>query len=259
MNSPSPLLPPELAERVAQAGAIPSAPPGALQRVRLRLEATLRWGGPPATVSAARRWFGGGSPGPVAGLPLPSAGAAWLLGVGVLVLGATTAAVLMRHPIRHSAVEPMPEAPPAAVDLVPVPAPLEFTPEPAEAPPPAPTVEPARAAKPAVRRSAGIETGRAFDDRLASESRLLDLARVALAEGDIRRSLAALEQHRRTFPEGQLLPQREALRIEALVASGDYPAALAAANAFRHRFPESLLKVKIDRLLRDLPDELREE
>jgi hypothetical protein len=165
----------------------------------------------------------------------------------------------MRHPIRHSAVEPMPEAPPAAVDLPLVSTPQEFTPGPPEVQPPAPTLEPARVAKPSVRRSARIEADLDFDDRLASESRLLDLARVALAEGDLRRSMTALEQHRRIFPEGQLLPQREALRIEALVASGDYPAALAAANAFRHRFPESLLKVKIDRLLRDLPDELREE
>ena len=110
-----------------------------------------------------------------------------------------------------------------------------------------------------MRRPASIDSGRPFDDRLASESRLLDLARVALAEGDLRRSLAALEQHRRTFPEGQLLPQREALRIEALVASEDYASALAAANSFRHRFPDSLLKPKIDRLLRGLPDELQEE
>jgi hypothetical protein len=125
---------------------------------------------------------------------------------------------------------------------------------------PAPTAGPARVAKPLARpRPASIESSRAFDDRLASESRLLDLARVALAEGDFHRSLAALEQHRRTFPQGQLLPQREALRIEALIAAQDYPSALAAANSFRHRFPDSLLKLKIDRLIRGLPDEWQEE
>jgi hypothetical protein len=192
-----------------------------------------------------------------AGLLAPSTMRGWLFGMGAIVLGATTAAVLMRHPVRRSTAEPSPT--PVATEPTPSTAPPQELPA-AGVRAPAPSALPARLARPSLRpKPSSIAARQPLDDRLDSESRLLDLARVALAEGDVHRSLTALEQHRRIFPEGQLLPQREALKVEALVASEDYPSALAAANAFRHRFPESLLKLKIDRLIRALPEEWQEE
>lgn len=250
MTSPAPSLPQDLSERLRRAGRIPAAPRGALQRVRLRLEATLRWNVPVAEGFSSPR---------VGGLPLAHSGAGWLLGVGALVVGATMSGVLMRHPVRRSTAAPAP-TPPAASEPVPSPQPPPGAPAPVELRPLTPKVQPARPAPPPTHPgSSSLEARRASDDRLAAESQVLGLARAALTEGDVYLSLAMLEQHRRNFPEGQLLPQREALRIEALIASEDYPAALAAANAFRHRFPESLLKLKIDRFIRDLPDEWQQE
>jgi hypothetical protein len=182
-----------------------------------------------------------------------------MLGLSALVLIATAAAVRSRHPVLRSTAEPETPQPGAAASTPPPEVPQAVQ-APPEEPAPAPVVRPARISRPAARRApASIETSRAFDDRLSSESRLLDLARVALSEGDVHRSLAAIEQHRRTYPEGQLLPQREALRIEALIAAEDYSSALAAASSFQHRFPQSVLKLKIDRLIRGLPEEWKEE
>jgi len=121
VNSLAP-LPPDLAARVTAAGVIPAAPSGTHHRVRLRLETTLRWGAPPATVALGRRWFGGGAAVSATGLPIPGAGVSWMLGVGALVLGAATAAILMRHPVKHSPTDLAPPAPPAETRLLPVPA-----------------------------------------------------------------------------------------------------------------------------------------
>jgi len=195
--------------------------------------------------------------------PASGGGAGWLLGLSALVLVATAAAVRPGHPPRHPVVRSTaePEVLPAgAAESAPPPEVPQAVPVPVEQSAPAPVVRPARVSSPATRRApASIEATRAFDDRLSSESRLLDLARVTLSEGDVPRSLAAIEQHRRSYPEGQLLPQREALRIEALIAAEDYSAALAAASSFQHRFPQSVLKLKIDRLVRGLPEEWKEE
>ncbi|MCA9519000.1 MAG: hypothetical protein KC635_28895, partial [Myxococcales bacterium] len=53
-------------------------------------------------------------------------------------------------------------------------------------------------------------------------------------------ALAALAEHARVFPAGQLAEERDLLRYRALRASGDAAAAQKAAAAFRERYPKSI-------------------
>lgn len=73
----------------------------------------------------------------------------------------------------------------------------------------------------------------------AMELALLEPARSSIGRGDYGAALAAIAQHRREFPNGQLSEEREALRVRALWGLGQKPAALAAAKVFRKRYPRS--------------------
>lgn len=76
---------------------------------------------------------------------------------------------------------------------------------------------------------------------LAAERGLLDVARVALARGDATEALTAVERHRREYPEGVLVEEREALAVKALVALGRRDEARARAEQFERRFPNGLM------------------
>ncbi|GAC1599885.1 MAG: hypothetical protein NVS3B20_21440 [Polyangiales bacterium] len=67
----------------------------------------------------------------------------------------------------------------------------------------------------------------------------LDVARTALARGDTRASIAAVDAYVRTFPLGILTPEAQVLRIEAQVKQGDDVNAIAAAKAFLAAQPQS--------------------
>lgn len=73
----------------------------------------------------------------------------------------------------------------------------------------------------------------------ATELALLEPARSSIGHGNYGAALAAIDQHRREFPNGQLSEEREALRVRALWGLGQRPAALAAAKVFRRRYPRS--------------------
>jgi hypothetical protein len=73
----------------------------------------------------------------------------------------------------------------------------------------------------------------------ANELALLEPARSSISHGNYGAALAAIDQHRREFPNGQLSEEREALRVRALWGLGQRPAALAAAKVFRRRYPRS--------------------
>jgi hypothetical protein len=77
-------------------------------------------------------------------------------------------------------------------------------------------------------------------DRLAAESALLDIARVAAAQGNAQRALEAVERHRRQFPSGLLSEEREALTIKALHLLGRDAEARARAARFGRSYPTSL-------------------
>jgi hypothetical protein len=97
-----------------------------------------------------------------------------------------------------------------------------------------------RAASPGAARTAD-DTRSLSVKQYATELRLLEPARSSLSRGDYAAALAALGQHRREFPDGQLSQEREALRVRALWGLGQKPAAMAAASAFRKRYPRSPL------------------
>jgi hypothetical protein len=62
-------------------------------------------------------------------------------------------------------------------------------------------------------------------------------------------ALAALNGHERDFPRGTLAEERDALRVQALVAAGEREAAQSRARSFHKRFPQSLLAPTVDEVL----------
>lgn len=112
---------------------------------------------------------------------------------------------------------------------------------PAEPPTETPVERP-REPRAAPATTAGNEGARSVNiKQYATELALLEPARSSISRGDYSAALAALGQHRREFPNGQLSQEREALRVRALWGLGQKPAAMAAARAFRKRYPRSAL------------------
>ena len=77
-------------------------------------------------------------------------------------------------------------------------------------------------------------------DQLPAENALLDLARVAIAQGDGARALQAVGRHSTQFPNGLLREEREALTIKALHLVGNDTEARARASRFAQLYPNSL-------------------
>jgi hypothetical protein len=72
-----------------------------------------------------------------------------------------------------------------------------------------------------------------------AESRRIAAARALQRAGRTREALAALDGIARDLPNGELVQEREALAIEALLTLGDGAAARRRATAFLQRFPNS--------------------
>jgi hypothetical protein len=87
-------------------------------------------------------------------------------------------------------------------------------------------------------------------NRLAAERALLDRARRALMRGDGDAALDPLGRHATSFPRGQLVEEREGMRVKALVLAGRRSEARARANSFRRRFPHSLFLPVVEAALR---------
>jgi hypothetical protein len=79
------------------------------------------------------------------------------------------------------------------------------------------------------------------DDDLARERALIEAARAAIHTGGPAQGIDKLDEHARSFPNGRMSEERDALRVFALRASGHDVEANAAAEAFRSRYPHSLL------------------
>lgn len=135
--------------------------------------------------------------------------------LGVSLVGAT--AVPVGYYALHSAAPPAPIQRPAVS-------------APAVAPAPAPA--PALAATPAAAL-------------LSEELGALDHARLALVNGDGRRTLDELDAYDRRFPSGRLQIEAEVLRIDALAKLGRKEAARQRAEAFLRRYPNSVLATRV--------------
>ncbi len=90
-------------------------------------------------------------------------------------------------------------------------------------------------------RPAPAASPRAGDERYALELKVLQPARAAVARDDFSSALAAIAEHERRFPDGQLAEEREALRVQALLGLQRTEEASRAAAAFGERFPGSVL------------------
>jgi hypothetical protein len=86
-------------------------------------------------------------------------------------------------------------------------------------------------------------------DRLADERKLLDRARTALAHRDPADALAAIRAHEKAFGRGQLVEEREGMRVQALVVAHDFGSARAAGERFRKAYPHSVFLPVVDRAL----------
>jgi outer membrane protein assembly factor BamD (BamD/ComL family) len=82
---------------------------------------------------------------------------------------------------------------------------------------------------------------------------LLDRARSHLLHGHSAAALASIGEHARRFPRGALSEERDALRVEALVAAARYGEARASAARFHAAYPGSLLTPAVDSALRENP------
>jgi hypothetical protein len=90
-------------------------------------------------------------------------------------------------------------------------------------------------------------------DTLAAERMVLDGARAALVHHDASGALAALRSHEQAFPRGQLLEERESMRVQALSMSRDFVAARAAGEKFRRHFPRSMFLPAVEQALQAAP------
>ena len=136
-------------------------------------------------------------------------------------------------PARTVPVEPMSAPVPSAVDE---PAPKPLTSAPSNG-----------------RSSVELAAGRSKDDGLAAERKLVEMARTALARGQVDGALASLHRHARQYPNGRLAEERDGLLVQAMVAKGDYAQARARAARFARQYPHSLFSPAIEQALQSIP------
>ncbi|GMU60376.1 MAG: hypothetical protein AMXMBFR34_21390 [Myxococcaceae bacterium] len=273
MSGELPPLPDDL--RALLDAATPPAPPSGFEaRVLAKVGATLGWPGgpgggegPPGAAGGDGGGPSGGGAGGGAGLGTASAGgaaaglsaaagavtltktaltlgAALLLGAGVaggVVLGRTAFAPEVPPKATPVASQPVVAIPPPVTPEQP-----EVVASPPEVKPVSPTP---RAQAPKKDASPKAEPTGARDTELSAERALLEVARTALAKGDVPGTLEAVERHAREFPRGRLAEEREVLFIQALAQAGRRDEALARAQRFRAHFPDSLMLPAVDAAL----------
>ena len=157
------------------------------------------------------------------------------LGAGLAVVG-TVAALTVPN---WSAKSQTPTTTPSPVVSA---APVVPTPSPETAPAPAPAPEEARAPMPTKEEPSSRP---APLPPLAEEARLLKQAQQALRDGKASAALAALNEHQRRFPRGQLSLERSAARIQALCGLGQKAQAEREAKAFLQRHSGSGLAAQV--------------
>ena len=217
----------DLLTRVRAERHVGPAPSAGKARVRARVDATLFVPG-----------GGGGSSVPDAGTTAAKAGTslgrfAVVFALGVVVGGATVYALVQPKLVEHRVeIAHAPEAPRSAENE-----PVNVTaPRVARATEPSAT---ATTSTSATVPSSGLSTPPA--DSLVAERALLDPARTALGRGDASSALAAVKQHEQRYPQGQLVEEREAIAVQALVLSGRKDEARGRGKRFLTRYPGSVL------------------
>lgn len=162
-------------------------------------------------------------------------------GVLVLLTGVGLGVALDRNVL-----QPPPVVAPPPVISAPV-VPVVVPVAPVVVPEPPPPVEPVKVVVapqpkpvvPVVEVPAKPASGR--DVSLSAERALLEVARAAMAKGDLPATFTALEKHQHDFANGRLAEEREALFIQALHAAGREAEAATRTERFNKQFPDSLL------------------
>jgi hypothetical protein len=249
-------IPPELRFLIEAERSRPDAPAEARAIAQAKLAGLL---GPIAGLGGGGR--DGGSSGPIGrgsaagsvargsgralkgALGVPAAKALAVLALGGLMGGGVATAVIRsgervvyveRPASAVSATAPLPQVSSATAEIVP-PLPSAIASTRGAAPPSAPL-------------SSSMARGR--DTDLAAERAIIERARSALARGDAQGALVSIAEHEREFPRGQLVEEREALAVQALVTAGRAQEAAARGAHFRKAFPNSLLLPLVDQALR---------
>lgn len=210
--------------------------PSAARLSRARHLLDLRVAGAPATVDPAA----GVRPTPSGAPPWSNGSVAAVAGLSGIVLGAVVTFAVMRTTTQA----PVPPPPsPSATNAVSV------------APPPvvatsATTFAPAVPVAPVPRRSADVPSSGASAAAVLTEERaVLDEARASLRDNDAARALVLTARHEKNFAHGQLVEEREAIAIRALVGLGRREEARVRAERFHAKFPGSALGRAIDAAL----------
>jgi TolA-binding protein len=172
-------------------------------------------------------------------------------GVATFLVGAAVGAATYGA-VEYLRRKPAPPAP-IAVVAAPVAPEAPSLPLPDTAAMEAPVVAEAPAATSVRGREPTPSTGDSRDRGLAAERKLVEMARTALGRGQIDGALAALRQHVRSFPKGQLAEERDSLLVQALVAKGDFSQARVQATRFARRYPHSLFSPVVEQAVRSIP------
>lgn len=110
----------------------------------------------------------------------------------------------------------------------------------------APNAPPSKRGEAPARVATGVSAPRRVtSSMLGAETRLIARAQSALNEGAALSALALLERHRREFPGGALVPEREAARVIALCALGHEAEAKAARVRFERSWSSSPLLARV--------------
>jgi hypothetical protein len=112
-----------------------------------------------------------------------------------------------------------------------------------------PSAAPSEVDGPVVTPSASATRARDPRASAPSEVSLLDQARSEL-DRNPRRALALTEEHRRRFPSGALVQEREVIAIEALSRLGQTTDARSRGSDFERRYPGSAHRQKVDQATR---------
>ena len=86
------------------------------------------------------------------------------------------------------------------------------------------------------------------EDSLRAEVELLVHAREALQRGATARALQLLKKHHQQFENGAMVPEAEALHIEALISQGSIAAAKAKTEQFLRAYPSHPLRAHVMKL-----------
>ncbi len=89
---------------------------------------------------------------------------------------------------------------------------------------------------------------------LSEERHWIEMARMALARGSLQDAFTALKEHRKHFPHGQFLEERDGLYILTLLSAHRNKEAKRHAEQFFRRYPQSLLRPAIEAAFHSKPE-----